>query len=214
MDGWEDVAPSVKTTPWVQAAVYVNKDGIPRIRLFLSEVMLNASGRPKAAKVQTGMHEGKPALRIVWDPKGPFVLKDMGRGGSRISNIPCKEPLPQSDRISESCEMVSKDAKEAILFVPIGPWELQKSKPFIAPRPAPIPTAIAPAARAPQSAPGKSHPLDAVAYLKTKGKSVARMAGDWYQLDGVRVPKLTVLSEVNRFRKAADLPALGLENIE
>lgn len=205
---WENLEPIVKVVPRAQASVYVNKDGKPRIRVFFSETMLAECGHPESANVQFGVRDGKALLRCIWEPTGKFNVGDLGRGGARIQNIPSKAPAPDGAREAEPCEIESKGKAEAILLLPLEAWAKQLD--------GPKPSNVAPikvAANVPKVE-VPTPKLDSAAYLKTKGLRCSKMAGNWWMLEGEKVPGIDVLFRVNGFRRAAGLPSLTVDQIE
>lgn len=204
---WEDLDPIVKTVPWAKAHITVNKDATPRLNLSLSEAMLNDIGHPKKANVQFGVRNGVCMVRLTFGPTGKFNVHDLSKGGARIHGIPVKAPAPDGCREAEPCEIETKTKTEAIIILPIEAWEKQLNQPL--PPPPPKPAAPRPAPQAPQA-----RAIDAVAYLRAKGVKISKMAGDWWMMDGNKVPRMEVLARVNEHRRHADLAPLGIDNIE
>ena len=205
---WEDVEPIVKTVPWAQAAVYVNKDGKPRIRVFFSEAFLNACGHPAGAKVQFGIDGENALLRFTWDPKGAFKVGDLGRGGARVQNVPSKPPAPDGARESEPCEVTHKDKASAIMKLPLEAWAKQLSPAISGPKPRPpAPPQI------PESKVSTPEKIDAVDYLVKKGLR-CKKSGDGYLVDGSMETKSGVLTIINRYRRAASLPDIRMVDFD
>lgn len=209
---WDDLDPVVKTVPWAKATISVNADGRPRMSLTFSEPFLKDCGHPKKANVQTGVKDGKAMVRLVWAPDGKFDVREMEKGGGRIHSITVKDPIPDGARDLEPCELVSKSKEEAIFILPLEAWEKQLNQP--APRPAPSKAPEPPKAVAQHVQKATTSKINAAEYLKAKGVRCAKLAGDWWMLDNEKVPRLDVLARVNELRRKADLPALGIDNIE
>lgn len=207
---WDDLEPVVKTVPWAKASITVNADGKPRMQLTFSEPFLQDCGHPKKANVQTGVKDGKALVRLVWAPDGKFEIKEMEKGGGRIHAIPVKEPIPDGARDLEPCELVSKGKDEAIFVLPLEAWEKQLNQPA----PQPVRKAEPPKSIAQDVPKAHASKINAAEYLKAKGVRCAKLAGDWWMLDNEKVPRLDVLARVNELRRRADLPALGIDNIE
>lgn len=202
---WEDVEPIVKFVPFAKAWIKVNADGKVRVNISLSEAMLNDCGRPLKANIQVGVKDGHPMVRMVWAPDGKFTVKAMELGGARISNIPRIDPVPDGAREAEACDVIKKDKTEAIFVLPVAEWQKQVAQkpPTVASTKAPVPPISKSASK-----------LVAADYLKSKGVRCSRLAGDWWMIDGVRVPRIDALARVNEFRRNAGLASLGLDDIE
>lgn len=203
---WEDVDPIVKVVPRVQAATYVNKDGKVRIRMFFSDTMLKECGEPKKANIQTGVDGDKLMIRLTWIASGKFSVSDLGRGGARILNIPCKAPGPDGARESEPCEVTHKDKASAIVILPLDAWKKQLDTNTPARQPARQVAASVPLA--------SKNIVEAVPYLRAKGVRIAKMSGDWWQIDGAKASRLDVLARINEHRRHADLKPLSVDQIE
>ena len=143
-------------------------------------------------------------VRMVWKSDGKFVVRSMELGGGRVHSIPVKAPVPDGARQQESCELVEKSKLEAIFILPLAAWEAQLNRPVLPPTPKPA---------APPPAP-KQGPIEAVVYLRAKGVKISNLAGDWWQLDGAKVPRMEVLARVNEHRRKADLKPLAMDEIE
>lgn len=208
---WEDLEPIVKTVPWCKASISVNIDGKPRLCLNLSEPAMQDCGHPKKANVQVGNKDGKTMVRMVWAPDGKFDVRNLELGGGRIHAIPVKAPVPDGARDLEPCELVSKDKKEAIFVLPLDAWQAQLNQPVVRSTAKLAETPAKPAAVAP---PRPAQSIDAATYLRAKGIQISKMAGDWWMLQGHKVPRMEVLARVNEFRKDALLPALAIDQIE
>lgn len=205
---WESLDPIVKIVPRVQAAVYVNSDGKPRIRVTMSETMAKECGEPEKADVHFGVSDGVAMLRLSFHGGGKFNVGGLGRGGYRIQSIPAKAPVPDGAREAEACEVQSKDNKAAVIILPLEAWAKQLD--------GPKPAILAPlkvAASVPKQEPATPK-LDSAAYLKTKGLKCSKLAGNWWMLEGERVPAMDILFRVNGFRRAAGLPSLTVDQIE
>lgn len=207
---WEDVDPMVKTVPWATAWVTVNKDAKPRLCMGLSEATMNECGRPTAANIAIGTKDGKALVRLVFDPAGKFKVTEMEKGGGRVHGIPIKAPIPDGARDKESCDPIKKTKIEAIFELPLEAWQkqLDGAKPATV---APVHVAK-PAAPAAPNKPGAK--LIAVDYLRSKGVQISKLAGDWWQMAGNKVPRMEVLARVNKIRRASDLKPLGMDQIE
>jgi hypothetical protein len=201
---WDELDPIVKTVPWCKAWVTVNNDGLPRLNLSLSEATLNDVGRADKANVQVVVKDGKALVRIVFGPTGKFTVKALELGGARIHNIPPKDPIPDGARDLEPCEVEKKEKGELILILPLDAWQAQLNRPVVL-KPAPPP---------PPPPPPKQGPIEAVVYLRAKGVKCSKLAGDWWMLEGNRVPRMEVLARVNEHRRNADLKPLSIDQIE
>lgn len=201
---WEDVSPVIKAVSWATASMYINSDGKPRIRVSFSEAMMNACGHPTAANVQTAIRGDDCLVRFVWAADGRFPIKGLERGGARISAIPAKiPPCPGKACAGEPCEVEAKSPTEAILILPIKAWAEQGRTP---PR-----IVTPPAAPRVAAATGK---VDGVNYLRGKGVKISRMAGDYYNVNGDKTPKVEVCKLINQHRKGAELPPIGVDNFD
>jgi hypothetical protein len=210
---WTDVEPIAKIVPRAQASVYVNADGLPRVRLSFSETFLKELGHPKAANVQVGADGSAAKLRLVFTKDGKFPITEIGKGGGRVDRIPATAPIPDGAREIESCDVEAKSTKEAILVLPTAAWEKQVAPPsrqvVRAEPPKPV-----------TNGESRKHPdipliggkFDPVAYLSNKGVKLSRVA-DGFMEAGQKRSKADILTTVNRYRRAAELPDLLLADI-
>lgn len=205
---WEDLDAVVKTVPWAKAKITVNADSKVRMHITLSEPMFKDCGNPKRCDVQTGSKDGKTMVRLAFKATGKFEVKEMELGGARIGPISIKPPIPDGARDAESCELISKSKDEAVLALPLEDW----AKQLDGPKPANLaPLKVAASVPRAEVATPK---LDSAAYLKTKGLKCSKLAGNWWMLEGERVPGIDVLFRVNGFRRANGLPSLTVDQIE
>jgi len=209
---WNDLEPIVKVVPRVQASVYVNKDGKPRLRITLAESFLNDIGHAEHCNIQIGADGDKIKLRMVFAKDGKFGIVNLGRGGARIASVPSQPPCPDGAREMEPCTVVSSSKTEAIVELPIGAWEKQLNRP--------LPPKSAPAKDAPKVG-GKANggpardPLnliDPVEYLSKKGMRISKV-GKTYMVDGSTETPFGVLTIVNRYRRASGLPDVTIDDI-
>jgi hypothetical protein len=214
---WTDLEPITKIVPRAQAAVYVNADGKPRVRLTLSEAFLNDIKHAEAANVQAGSDGTVAKIRLVFCTDGKFKITDLGRGGSRISNIPAVAPVPDGAREVEPCEVESCSTKDAIIILPLAAWakQLSPSRPVVRTevvRAEPLKPVTNGESRKHPDIPLSGGNFDAVAYLSNMGVKLSRIAGGFMEA-GQKRSKADILTTVNRYRRAAELPDLLLADI-
>jgi hypothetical protein len=203
---WVDLEPIVKHVPLAQAYIHVNADGLARVHLFLSEAFLNGAGKPTAANVQLGEFDGLVKMRLVFTNEGRFKIHSLGRGGSRINNIPAKAPVPDGARETEPCVVESYDKESAIITLPLKAWAAQLIPTVTIPPAATKITASPPPAATLTGPEGK---LNAVEYLRRHGTNLIRV-GDAFKEGNETHSKASVLTMINRCRRAAMLPDIRM----
>lgn len=216
---WTTLKPIVKQVPRFQASIYINKDEKVRCRVTIAEVILNEIGDYRKATVQVGLIDGVAKMRLVFAKEGDFDVHDLGLGGARISSIEAdKTIMPDGARETEPMEVESRtngdDDLEYILILPIAAWNKQLSG---GPKPATVASVhaqIPPKVNAVAKQSSYGAKIDAVEYLRKKGVKCAKLAGDWWQVNGAREDRAQVLKRVNLYRTDSDLKQLGLEEIE
>lgn len=220
---WEDATPVVpKIVHNCRASVSILADGRSKIMLSFSDPFYREMGEPRTLIIQCGAADKLGLVRLVPDPHGKFVVNEMEKGGARVY-LSLPPTMPKRERDVESCEVIdrpvlpppSSDTEKAalplgaawVIKLPMDAWAAQSvPKPVVPTKPkedAPAPGAHTSTRR-----------LNAADYLKKNGIGCNRLAGDWWQIQGVKVTRLEVLSRVNEIRRRADLPMLGLEDIE
>lgn len=214
---WADASPVMKIVHSAKAGIDIDKDGRAKLNLSFSEPFFRELGSPERANVQFGTNENLGKLRLVPAKDGTFEVREYERGGGRIQML-LPEGISPRMRELEPCEILERPPEGVALFegaawiiqLPLTAWDRQGA-------PQPTVPAAAPRPAAPAAAPAKDKllgALDAAVYLKKNGIKCHKLAGDWWMLEGERVPRMDVLARVNEIRKKNDLPALGLDNID
>lgn len=211
---WNKLAPIAKTTgrPMASASVVVNKDGVPKISLILSASLKEEFGDPERCDVSAGDGENAGALLLEFSRDGAFELRNFVHGGARLfmpvpegmsdapaNNAPCTlaEKVPVSQEIGAPTPAV-------VIRLPMAAWT-EDRKVRVVVRSDPVPPPAGPTA----ATVGNGAVLDVVEYLKTKGVTVARLAGERFMLSGETVTIGGVLNVVNKHREAAGLTPLS-----
>lgn len=216
---WTEAEPVVKIVHSVKAGIDIDVSGRAKLNLSFSEPFMMEMGSPKTLVIQAGSGENLGKIRIVPDAKGAFKVREYDRGGGRVQ-ILLPEGITKRNRDLEPCEVLSRPTQSQdvarvalpegsawVVQLPQAAWDKQVQAP-------PAPKPPAPQAPAPSAAHTSTRPINAAEYLKKKGVRCAKMAGDWWQLEGSRAPRIEVLGRVNEFRRRDDLPSLGIDNIE
>jgi hypothetical protein len=215
---WTVLDPVVKFAPRVKASIHKPKaKSSPYLWIMFTDFFLKEFPYHNHANVMSGAGELVGHIRVEFDPKGKFETKPFEKGGARLV-LPMFQGLPQAAKKATACEIVKKDSTSVVFRLPLNDWE------------APPPRALQPAIptkggqntgpsqvveRPPASMNGNGSKLivDAALYLRGKGLKCQRLAGDWYQVDGVKTPKVEVLRMVNKYRTAQELPSLSIEQV-
>lgn len=204
---WIDVEPIVRTVPNAKASLIINADGIARINISFSDPFYRSMGEPTKCHVQAGTGDKLGMVRIV-PGKGKFEINALGKGGGRMQ-IRAPDGIAPRVRESETCPSVDKDGADAyVITLPIAAWASQVAAPS-ADRPLPRKDPSA----APQR-PASTDPIDAVAYLTSKGLKITRLATPGkFTVAGQQQTKADVLTQINRYRRNSELPVVGLDDV-
>jgi hypothetical protein len=206
---WTELEPIAKTVPRVKASISVLADGRVKLGMSFSDSFFRDL-------VGSGEMAGKVLLRK--NAAGKFEVRPLEKGGARIMDVPAAAPLPQFDCETERCEVETCNEAQAIVVLPLETWGKAPASSDTAHKSAtPSGNGVTrPASAAPSPPPspisgGKK--IDAVAYLTGKGLKVSRR-GDAFVIAGQVESRASTLTIINRYRRAAELPLIGLAEFE
>lgn len=223
---WADASPVLKIVHPVKAGIDIAADGRAKLNITFSEPFFRELGEPKAMNIQAGKDDNLGMIRLVPAADGAFAVREYGRGGGSVQMILPAGITPRNREI-EPCEIVErpKGAKDAgvaalledaawIVRLPLQAWDRQGGAAPMQPAKTQVQTPPAPKVAVASPTHTSTRPLNAADYLKKKGIRCARLAGEWWQLENERVPRIEILGRVNELRRRDDLPALAIDQIE
>ena len=221
---WETLAPSRKTSgaPMVSAYLKKSKNGVINLVFSLSPFITDMLGDPETLDVDIGRGEHEGMMRLYVDGDGKHRVGKGMKGFRRLS-LPHFDGLPTSAAMSEACPVIKQSGDELIVRLPIVEWEVAISRGGQTLRKAPIkpdpslPPVPASAAVAPAKfgiLTTRAGKFDMVKYLQSKSASCKRVTAGQFVLEGHRVGPAEMLELVNSHRGRADLPPLGLDEVE
>lgn len=208
---FKEITPYIKIVSQITATPRRLRNGDLILWFSFAETLLKSYGKPKRFNIEVDDETNQ--VRCTVDINGKFLLKELSKGGGRVQleAFGCVRDGLESD----ACKLIDRTDQYFIFELP-ATWSKVKSSIPVrnvnrADPPKDLSTAPQPDGRELNTRIDK---LDAIAYLRSKGVKISKLAQDWWQLGNERVPSRRILEEVNKWRLRAELPPLSIDQLQ